>query len=235
MECDVNYPHQQNRNVMNRFDLTMTYHRSADVFAGYLGLYLNEEGCEETLRRPPGPKEPGNLASMFISSAINKSGRFQYASELMQYLDVHSYGRSLNNRRLPGPDRGRSTKLAQLSRYKFDLSFENAIGNDYVTEKFYDPLMCGTVPVYLGAPNVSEFAPGERCFIDVSDFASAKELAEYLLFLDQDDDAYAEYFAWKENPFLPPFQKMVDEQSTPAFARLCEVVRSRSPQPNSSP
>ena len=40
-----------------------------------------------------------------------------------------------------------------------------------MTEKFYDPLLTGSVPVYLGAPNVAEHAPAAQCYIDVRDFA----------------------------------------------------------------
>ena len=34
-----------------------------------------------------------------------------------------------------------------------------------------------------------------KSYIDVNDFSSAKELAEYLLHLDKNDDLYNEYFA----------------------------------------
>lgn len=38
------------------------------------------------------------------------------------------------------------------------MAFENVIAMDYVTEKFYDPLIAGSVLVYLGAPNIADFA-----------------------------------------------------------------------------
>lgn len=41
-----------------------------------------------------------------------------------------------------------------LSRYKFIISYENSVCNDYVTEKIWRTLVVGSVPVYFGAPNI---------------------------------------------------------------------------------
>ena len=46
------------------------------------------------------------------------------------------------------------TLLHFLARYKFLLAIENAECPDYVTEKLWKALKLGTVPIYLGAPNI---------------------------------------------------------------------------------
>lgn len=235
MECDVNYPRQADPAVMSQFDLTMTYHLDADVPTTYLCYYRDDGGIEGRLRTSPQSKEVGSLVSMSISSQMNQSGRLEYAAELMKYLDVHSYGKQLRNQSPPDPDLGRSTKLERVASYKFDLSFENAVGEDYVTEKFFDPLVVGTVPVYLGAPNIEQFAPGDRCFINVADFSGPQELAEYLLYLDRNDAAYGEYFAWKQRAFRPEFLMVMRAESKTAFTRLCELVRNRNTLASASP
>ncbi len=97
-----------------------------------------------------------------------------------------------------------------------------------MTEKFFHPLVVGSVPVYLGAPNVDEFAPGERCYIDTSDFGDPEELAAFLR--DMGDDAYAEYLAWKEKRFRPRFQRLLEDQRRHPLVRLCERVRDFSPR-----
>jgi len=44
--------------------------------------------------------------------------------------------------------------LELVSKYKFAIAMENGICNDYITEKLWRPLILGTVPITLGAPNI---------------------------------------------------------------------------------
>jgi hypothetical protein len=187
------YPRWQNPKFMRLFDLNISYHQDADVVTSYV-----HPQYKELLRTPLKPKTPGNLVAFFASNYNERSGRTRYVKELLKYLDVHCYGKCLRNRRLPKEQDHRKGKCDTLSTYKFDLAFENAIAKDYVTEKFYDPLVAGCVPVYLGAPNVEEYAPGHHCCINVSDFSEPKTLADYLLTLDKNDAEYQQYLIWKQ-------------------------------------
>jgi len=225
LECDANYPQLRDPEYMRQFDLTMTYRLDADVIVAYTSYFPGID-LSRALRTPPKPKSADNLATLFISSGMNRSGRIEYASELMRYLNVHSYGNVFRNREVPD-DRWRPSKLEIIANYKFDLAFENAITEDYVSEKFFDPLLAGAVPVYLGAPNVEMFAPGDHCFINTADFVTPKELAEYLLHLQQDDAEYEAYFAWKDRPLRPAFLSLLARQEEPMLTRLCRAVQAR--------
>ncbi|MEB3199966.1 MAG: glycosyltransferase family 10 [Synechococcaceae cyanobacterium] len=216
MECEAHYPQIRDPDSMGLFDLTMSHHQDADVFTAYCQPELLAE-----LRTPPRPKRPDHLVALFASAPYNASGRFDYIAELMQHLSIHSYGRRMGNRRLIA-DSGTQSKLDTIAHYKFTLAFENAIAQDYVTEKFFQPLLAGSVPVYLGAPNIEDFAPGDHCFINTADFASARDLAAYLLMLNSDDNAYAEYFHWKAQPLRQSFLRLIETQRTHAFVRLCQ-------------
>jgi hypothetical protein len=185
MESDVNYPLLSRKSFMRQFDLTMTYRRDSDVWTPYFGPRLLDE-----LLSPPREKIADAPAVYFASNCRDRSGRQEYVRELMRHLRVDSYGRCLQNRELP-LDRGRETKLEVIAGYKFTLAFENSISPDYVTEKFFDPLRAGSVPVYLGAPNVDDFAPGDRCYIRVADFRGPEDLGRYLRSLNDDADALA--------------------------------------------
>ena len=49
---------------------------------------------------------------------------------------------------------------------QFALCFENSILKGWVTEKIFDCLFTGTIPIYLGAPEICGHVPAE-CFIDM--------------------------------------------------------------------
>ena len=44
--------------------------------------------------------------------------------------------------------------------------------------------------VYIGAPNIREYTPGPKSYIDIRDFPDPKDLVAKLRELDADDDAY---------------------------------------------
>merc|ERR1711894_870320 len=77
---------------------------------------------------------------------------------------------------------GTKTKLIQ--EYKFYLAFENSICRDYVTEKFFQRMKQGIVPVVFGGADYSSIAP-THSYIDVKDFDTPKDLADYLIRLDK--------------------------------------------------
>lgn len=70
-------------------------------------------------------------------------------------------------------------KLSVLSQYKFTFCFENTIFPGYVTEKIFDAMFAGSVPVYLGAPDVISMIP-ENTFIDMRKFKNLQELDTFL-------------------------------------------------------
>lgn len=81
-------------------------------------------------------------------------------------------------------------KYKATSQSKFVLAYENTIHNDYVSEKIYDVLQSGSVPVYYGAPNITDYVPKE-CFIDRRDFVGYKDL--YTFLKNMTDETYESY------------------------------------------
>jgi alpha-1,3-fucosyltransferase 10 len=170
------------------------------------------------------PRERAGAGRLFQSSHVNHGARMGHVVGQSRHLRVDSYGRVLRNRELDGPDLGRATLLDTISRYRFTLAFENSIEEDYVTEKFFNPLVAGSVPVYLGAPNVADFAPGDRCYIDVTDFSEPRELAQYLNHLCRERREYAGYLAWKKAGLRDEFLRQIEAIREPVATRLCRLV-----------
>lgn len=83
------------------------------------------------------------------------------------------------------------SKASVLLSHQFNICFENAHGiPGYLTEKLFDSMLYGCIPVYWGAPEVSTNVPQE-CYIDYSHFGSPSALHGYLRSLSEAEcDAY---------------------------------------------
>lgn len=130
------------------------------------------------------------------------SDRDAYVSELMKHIKVDSYGQCLHNKDLPSHLRDSIAMEEQafyqiLAHYKFIQVFENAVCDDYITEKLWRPLKLGVVPVYYGAPNVRQWLPSNSSAVVVVPDEPPEKLALYLKRLDEDDGEYATYLEWK--------------------------------------
>lgn len=126
------------------------------------------------------------------------SGRFyrelyRERLELIRYfsgkgLDLYGMGWQ---KPMPGEDAGlRSAinacyrgpvddKLATLRNYRFTITLENTCASGYVTEKIFDSIFAGSIPLYLGAPDIEKYVPA-ACFIDLRTFKNFAELEKYL-------------------------------------------------------
>ncbi|EKX47983.1 hypothetical protein GUITHDRAFT_106069 [Guillardia theta CCMP2712] len=156
---------------------------------------------------------------MFAAYLVSNCGRPRdaFIARLMSALGddrLHSYGRCMNNRKFPEEKEHGSNSLSLLKMYKFTIAIENYLSHDYVSERFYQPLLAGSVPVYLGAPNIEEFAPGVNSFIDIRNFPSPEALASYLISLADNHTAYDSFFTWKLDGPSPEFLRMMNMSMT---------------------
>jgi hypothetical protein len=108
---------------------------------------------------------------------------------------------------------------------------------DYVTEKVYAPLRAGSIPLYLGAPNVDTFVP-EGSLINLVDFVNVSpykdgslriaDLARYLVYLSSNETAYQEYHQWRHALVPRHMQQLtnaLDIESS--LCRLCHCINGR--------
>ena len=64
-------------------------------------------------------------------------------------------------------------KAKTLSEYTFSICFENCEVPGWISEKIYDCFAAGSIPVYLGAPDITSYVPA-ACFIDFRKFADPR-------------------------------------------------------------
>jgi hypothetical protein len=77
------------------------------------------------------------------------------------------------------------SKWETLASYDFALCFENAYIKGWLTEKLFECLRVGTIPIYWGATDIEELVPPD-CFIDMRQFTNYSELLECLKALDRE-------------------------------------------------
>ncbi|CAM1331782.1 FUT7 (predicted) [Pycnogonum litorale] len=210
----INGQYNEYRDV---FNWTMTYRKDSDVFEPYgnFTYKLTEKDqvhSDEIRKRLAGKTK---LAAWFVTNKL-ATERLAYVKEMKKYINIDFYG---PQEKLKCPKNQSGRCLAMIdNKYKFYLSFENSICLDYITEKAYIHVGRPTVPVVYGGADYKRLLP-PNSYIDVGHFKTAKELAEYLLFLDKNDYLYMRYFDWMLKG------RWVDDRRL--WCTLCEKLTNR--------
>lgn len=176
---------------------TATYRHDSDIVAPYEKFVpYNDKILTLPQNRSYATGKTKQVA-WFVSNCGGRNGRREYAAELAKYISVDIYG-ACGTLKCPRHSAERCFEMLNKD-YKFYLAFENSNCRDYITEKFFvNGLQHDVIPVVMGAaPEDYKRAAPPHSYIHVDDFDSPKELAEYLIKLDQNDDLYNEYFQWK--------------------------------------
>ncbi len=212
MEAEINYPMLKTPEVREPFDIWMSYRNDAElVYPFYKFDYFY------FLRQDFSPIPKRNKSFIvFPYSSIDENLR-NYLTELNELLEVESIY-------VDPVDVGQIELKQYYQNYKFVVAFENAIDTDFVTERFYDPLISGSVPIYLGAPNIEDFAPGDNCFVDVRQFENPQALADFIKACYDDEQLYAQFFEWKNKPLKQSFIEKIEKQKEHPLLRLCQKV-----------
>jgi len=119
--------------------------------------------------------------------------------QLQRYIPIDVFGKC-SGRPLPPPQREAvygSNKTSLMQEYWLSISFENAIDLDYVTEKLYQPLIAGSIPVYFGAPNARDYLPDSSAAVLGDAFATVDDMGAYLRELLSSDAELQRRVAWK--------------------------------------
>ena len=135
----------------------------------------------------------------------------------MKYLPIDSYGPCVNNKKMPNQIDGfhhidSDANKKFLRKYKFQLALENAVCDDYMTEKIFRPLEIGSVPIYYGSPKARDLMPTNHSLIMVTDFLSPQDLAKFILQLNDDDERYEEYLKHRRIGVTNPTLLKIKEQ-----------------------
>lgn len=185
------------------FNLTMSYRTDSDVFLPYGYLVPGEPKTNGLQNRFAHPLHVPSrlrllrprLLAWVVSNWSESHARVAFYYQLCRYIQVDVYGRA---GRPLSEDSGSSSLVRLVSRYQFYLSLENSQHTDYITEKLWNAVIAGAIPVVLGPSrqNYERFLPPEA-FIHVDDFPTVRGLARYLLMLRRNPSQLRRHLNWR--------------------------------------
>lgn len=222
--------------TLSVFNYSSTYSRYSDVpfplqFLGSLESITDKTHYVETPAKNSYLRELSPV--LYIqSNCDDTTERDAYVDKLMEYIRIDCYGTCRQNKRLPPDLRGDylnilfSEKFLRFtSRYKFVIAIENAVCEDYVTEKFWRPIKAGSVPIYFGSPSIRDWFPNNKSAILIEDFPTPKLMSEHIKNLQQNDDLYEEYLEHKTKGIISNKRLLAEVKKRPNQVKYDGFIR----------
>ena len=227
-------------NSFQGFDGNSTTHPSSSIQRSY----IREFGSSPLL--PVFPYNQKVKAAAFVASTChNNRGRTSIREsivrELSKSIRIDSLGKCKVSSKIhndtvdlkfgKNADETLALKRHALSRYLFYLAFENTIEPGYVTEKVFDALKSGSVPIYLGASTqCRKMMPSNHSVIYVDDYINKdngilqlQKLVQYINKLMFDKIEYDKFLAWRKSFTLE--QQYRGELSTGKDTWPCKICK----------
>lgn len=137
-----------------------------------------------------------------VVSDINHYKRYNFVKKLLDSnLEFEMFGRGWN---LEDPRyKGYVTsKIDAIKDFEFSICLENSNEYGYVSEKFIDSALCGTVPIYYGSSDIEEWYGDCFEYIDIEDVNAITNLEKIISSPKKYDFSTAKkFYLEKNNPF----------------------------------
>ena len=161
----------------------------------------------------------------FVARNCNPmSERNHYVKIIDAKVGVVSLSSCMGNTQWPDCNGAPCSKVEAIRPYKIHLAFENGNSPGYVTEKIFGAFEAGVLPVWMGTRDVVKVVP-YGSYIDVADFNTPDDVANYLKLVLENETLYNSYFEWKYKPFDPEYVRNNRALWTDSvFCRICHYV-----------
>ncbi|XP_059162579.1 glycoprotein 3-alpha-L-fucosyltransferase A-like [Physella acuta] len=199
----------------------MTYRVDSDIFTPYSRLAFKPQPLNERPNYREIARNKTRSVMWLSGHCLVESKRYEYIKEMKKYIDVDVRGACGKY-----CDEEPPCMESLTPTYKFYLSFENSLCQDYVTEKFFKLFRKGThvVPVVRGKVDYEKYFP-ENTFINAANFRTAKDLALFLLKLGSDIESYSKYLEHID------LYRETDDYFKSAGCTLCKALNTKKIEP----
>uniref|UniRef100_A0A672GVG0 Fucosyltransferase n=1 Tax=Salarias fasciatus TaxID=181472 RepID=A0A672GVG0_SALFA len=206
------------------YNLTLSYREDSDTFVPY-GYVIPNVLLDKVpparfaypLSSSSDPR-PGFVAWV-VSHWTKSMERVLFYNHLKEYIKIDIFGRAGTTSLPPGGD----SVVQMIRQYRFYLAFENSQHTDYITEKLWNAVNGGAIPVVLGPSrkNYERFLPPEA-FIHVDDFPTVRELAQYLLKVKDSPSLIQMHLSWRRD-----YSLYMTSMWGEFYCTACKAVRMR--------
>jgi hypothetical protein len=182
----------------------------------------------------PSKEMAGDVTSLGLASAmvsVCNRGRENWLFNFMSLVPTASYSRCLHNskgdgKRLKQEGEGEDLmeqKIELVKRHPFHVAIESNDEPGFVTEKVYQALFAGSIPIYVGNRDVFDLVP-RNSFLYAPDYPSITHLAEHILQIATNKTEFLKYHSWRtEKDFTHSFFKdLMERGRITAPCRLCQ-------------
>ncbi|POW06142.1 hypothetical protein PSTT_09232 [Puccinia striiformis] len=224
------------------FDFEVTYKTSSDFPIPYAYGFIDFRKASLAFEA----RRQDKIAAAFISNCGPLNNRTQILRNLIDLLpgQIDSFGYCLNNANsdqviqqfdlnplIDGQPQHKLSrweeKMSIIQRYKFTIAFENSNDEDYVTEKYYQALEAGSIPIHLGQTpeQFEKFKPSTNSTLNVADFKTVEALADRIKQIANDRVLYESMLAWKKEQFPERFEEILGYGKLHEACRIAKFLR----------
>uniref|UniRef100_A0A0N4Z8E2 Fucosyltransferase n=1 Tax=Parastrongyloides trichosuri TaxID=131310 RepID=A0A0N4Z8E2_PARTI len=187
----------------NYFNWIMSYNYKSDITFTYGSKWRKCKGlCNRV------PYDSSKILSTkrnrgivgYISNCYSNSRREKIVEKLRKYIPTTIFGKcSVDRAKQKNGCKQSDYKCEEevINSYYFYFAFENAICNNYVTEKYWSRYSFNSVPIVMKRYIYEDLNIPSSSFIAVDDFKSAKEMGDYLNYLMNNKNEYLKYFEYR--------------------------------------
>ncbi|CEF69118.1 Alpha-(1,3)-fucosyltransferase C [Strongyloides ratti] len=215
----------------NFFNWIMSYNNKSDITFEYGSKWIKNNSTHMKLNYTYDEiilKKLYKGIIGYISNCNSNSVREKYIEKLKQYIQVNVYGNCQVN-----PITNVTCNVTDyecekefINSYYFFFALENAICNNYITEKYWKRFTFDSIPIVIKRKIYTDVGIPNSSFIAIDDFNSSKEMGDYLNYLINNPLEYLKYFNYRtENITVIP-QSEYDLMN--GICNLCTKVRQNN-------
>lgn len=219
-EGPAHYPQLHSRLGSDADGLATAVPHEADVPVPYFSIEVHSIKTE-----PVRLSEVVSGATFVARNCHSRNNREAGVRELQKYVRVDSISGCMRNADWPVEDK--KDKVSALRKYAMTLAFENENSPSHVTEKVWQALGAGVLPVYFGAPDIGAFVP-EGSIVVANGFDSWESLGMSLQSILANESLYNQYHEWRYLPLSDTFIRKHLYTLTSDDCRACKLLYAQT-------